>query len=248
MAANVGFAWTVRRFGRLIFSGKPKDMSDRPGQRLGSVMAYFFGQKKVVEKATIPAARAQRLVTAIGSRYHFLIFWGFIVITIGSAETLIQGLFPSFSLAVILGDTVARALWAMMDVANVLVLALIGFAVFRRVVLRPRLIPMSRGRGHPRRHRHVDGHAPGPARSCAAWRRARPEPGFPMSALLGQALAGVPAGAASVGSEVLWWLHVVTVLAFLNYLLYSKHSHIIAALPNIYFLQPGPAGRCFARS
>jgi len=235
VAANLGFAWTVRRFGRLIFGGKPKDMSDRPGERLGSVMTYFFGQKKVVEKAAIPAARAQRLVTAIGSRYHFLIFWGFIVITIGTTETLIQGLFPSFSLAVVLGDTVARALWAMMDVANVLVLALLGFAVFRRVVLRPRLIPMSRdaaailGGIATLMVTHLGLHA---LRGVAA---GAAEPGFPVSALLGQALGGVPAGAAAVGAEVLWWLHVVTVLAFLNYLLYSKHSHIIAALPNIYF-------------
>ena len=41
----------------------------------------------------------------MGSKYHFFIFWGFLVITIGSVETLIQGLFPSFSLALVLGDT-----------------------------------------------------------------------------------------------------------------------------------------------
>lgn len=235
LAAMASFAWTLRRFGRLIFAGRPKDLSDRPGQRLASVMTFFFGQKKVVEKAAIPAARAQRLVTAIGSRYHFIIFWGFIVITIGTTETLIQGLFPAFSLAAVLGDTVARPLWAMMDVANVLVLALMVFAVFRRVVLRPRLIPMSRdaaailGAIATLMLTHLGLHA---LRGVAA---GGPEPGFPMSALLGQALGGVSPDAAMVGAEVLWWIHVFTVLAFLNYLLYSKHSHIIAALPNIYF-------------
>ena len=44
----------------------------------------------------------------MGSKYHFFIFWGFLVITIGSVETLIQGLFPSFSLALVLGGTLAR--------------------------------------------------------------------------------------------------------------------------------------------
>ena len=229
------FAWTLRRFGRLIFAGKPKDMSDRPGERLASVMAFFFGQKKVVEKAAIPAARAQRLVTAIGSRYHFIIFWGFIVITIGTTETLIQGLFPAFSLAVILGDTAARGLWAMMDVANVLVLAMLVFAVFRRVVLRPRLIPMSRdaaailGAIAALMLTHLELHA---LRGVAA---GAPVPGVPMSALRGLARGGVSPGAATAVAEGLWWVHVFTVLAFLNYLLYSKHSHIIAALPNIYF-------------
>ena len=42
--------------------------------------------------------------------------------------------------------------------------------------------------------------------------------------------------------EVSWWVHVVILLAFLNYLLYSKHSHIIAALPNIYFRNLGQRG------
>ena len=42
--------------------------------------------------------------------------------------------------------------------------------------------------------------------------------------------------------EASWWAHVVILLAFLNYLLYSKHSHIIAALPNIYFRNLGQRG------
>src|SRR6185503_10539350 len=144
LASLAAFAWTLRRFGKLVMAGRAAGLPPRTGDRIGSVLTFFLGQKKVAEMAVIPAARAQRLVTAIGSRYHLLIFWGFLVITIGTGETLIQGLFPSFSLAMILGDTLAQALWAMMDVANLIVLGMLVFAVFRRVVLRPRLIPMSR--------------------------------------------------------------------------------------------------------
>src|SRR6185369_16758266 len=43
-------------------------------------------------------------------------------------------------------------------------------------------------------------------------------------------------------AEICWWAHVVLLLAFLNYLLYSKHSHILAALPNIYFRKLGQRG------
>ena len=32
-----------------------------------------------------------------------------------------------------------------------------------------------------------------------------------------------------------WWLHIVGILAFLNYLPYSKHLHIILAFPNAYY-------------
>jgi len=179
------FTWTLRRFGRQIASGRPIDLGGRTGERMASVLTYFFGQKKVVEKAVIPAARWQRLVTAVGSKYHFLIFWGFLVITLGTAETLIQGLFPSFSLAMLLPDSVGRGLWAVMDVANLIVLGMIAFAVFRRVVLKPRLIPMSRdaaailGGIATLMATHLAIHA---LRGVAAGAR---EPGFPVSGAIG---------------------------------------------------------------
>ncbi len=243
LAGSLGlFAWTLRRFTRQILAGRAVDLGGRTGDRLLSVLTFFFGQKKVVEKATIPAARWQRLVTAIGSKYHFLIFWGFIVITIGTGETLVQGLVPSFSLALLLGDTLAPALWAVMDVANLMVLLLIGFAVFRRVVLQPRLIPMSRDAGAilgaiaTLMVTHLGTHA---FRGVVA---GAVEPGYPISGLLAAAFTGVSAETAGFLAEALWWIHVAVVLGFLNYLLYSKHSHIMAALPNIYFRNLGQRG------
>ena len=237
------FAWTVRRFARMLFAGRPEPrIADRTGDRLRSILIYFFGQKKVIEKTKLPAPRAQRFVSAMGSKYHFLIFWGFIIITIGTGETLIQGLFPSFSLATILGDALGEAIYIAIDVCNLLVLLTIGFAFFRRIVLQPRLIPMSRdaaailGAIAGLMITHFGIHAFAVAEIGSA------EPGYPVSSALGEALAAVPPGVAGVLSEASWWLHVVLVLAFLNYLLYSKHSHIIAALPNIYFRKLGQRG------
>ena len=242
LAALGMFAWTLRRFGRLLLSGRSENRRDRTGARLGSVLAYFFGQKKVVEKTTLPSRRWPRFVSAVGSKYHFIIFWGFIIITVGTGETLIQGLLPQISLAALLGDRLGAALYTAMDVCNLLVLAVIGFAVFRRVVLRPRLIPMSRdaaailGAIALLMITHFGIHG---LRGAVA---GAPEAGYPISALVAAALAGLPAGAAATLAEATWWIHVVLLLAFLNYLLYSKHSHILAALPNIYFRELGQRG------
>ncbi|HEY5450164.1 MAG TPA: (Fe-S)-binding protein [Polyangia bacterium] len=213
VAAFGMFAWTVWRFARLMFSARPEDRTDRTGERIDSVLRFFFAQKKVVEKTTLPSKRWPRFVSAMGSKYHFIIFWGFLVITIGSVETLIQGLFPSFSLALVLGGTLASAIYTCIDVFCGLVLVVIGFAFFRRIVLQPRLIPMSR--------------------DAAAILSA--------IALLMISYFGMRFGGADI-VRVSWWVHVFILLAFLNYLLYSKHSHIIAALPNIYFRNLGQRG------
>jgi len=243
------FAWTLRRFSRLVLSGKELNRFDQTGARISSVLTYFFGQKKVAEKATLPAERGRSLVKAIGSKHHVLFFWGFMVITVGTVELLIQGLFPSFSLSLILGSTIAHALWATIDWANLVVLAIVGFAVIRRVVLRPRLIPMSRDAAAILSAiallmiSHFGLH--GFAGLSGATGHGEAE-AFPVSAALAGALAnavgGISGSTAHITAEVNWWVHMVLVLAFLNYLLYSKHSHIIAALPNIYFRNLGARG------
>ncbi len=119
----------------------------RSRRRIGSTRcsATSSAQKKVVEK-TDPARQAPaEFVSALGSKYHFLIFWGFIVITDRLGRDGPPGALPVAS--------AWRPSWAsrrrgsssaMIDAFSVAVLALVVFAFFRRIVLQPRLIPMSR--------------------------------------------------------------------------------------------------------
>src|SRR5665213_2311856 len=192
VAAFGMFTWTVRRFARMILAGRPEGRFDDPDARVDSVLRYFFGQKKVIEQTTIPAKRWPRFVSALGSKYHFLIFWGFIFITVGTVETIVGGLFPSFSWQALLGQTVGHALSLVIDAFSLVVLVLVVFAFFRRIVLQPRLIPMSR--------------------DAAAILGAI---GLLMLTYFGMRRLD---GAAA---EVCWWTHVVILLAFLNYLLLS---------------------------
>jgi Fe-S oxidoreductase len=39
--------------------------------------------------------------------------------------------------------------------------------------------------------------------------------------------------------EICWWIHIVTVFAFMNFLPYSKHFHVITSIPNVYFSKIG---------
>ena len=42
--------------------------------------------------------------------------------------------------------------------------------------------------------------------------------------------------------HVFWWMHIVLVLGFLNYLPYSKHLHVLTSIPNVYFSSTNPRG------
>lgn len=43
--------------------------------------------------------------------------------------------------------------------------------------------------------------------------------------------------------RVSWWLHIIGILGFLNYLYYSKHLHILLAFPNTYYGKLTPKGQ-----
>jgi heterodisulfide reductase subunit C len=40
-----------------------------------------------------------------------------------------------------------------------------------------------------------------------------------------------------------WWLHIIGIFAFLNYLPYSKHLHILLAFPNAYYARLEASGK-----
>lgn len=40
-----------------------------------------------------------------------------------------------------------------------------------------------------------------------------------------------------------WWFHILGIFAFLNYLPYSKHLHILLAFPNAYYARLAPMGK-----
>ena len=67
----------------------------------------------------------------------------------------------------------------------------------------------------------------------------------PLSGLAAVAFSWMSPGAAAIGRDVNWWLHALLVLAFLNYLPYSKHLHVIVSLPNTFLSNtsgPGTIG------
>ena len=229
LVATVAFAITVRKLAAAVMRGKVNDLklTDRIPQRVASVILYFLLQRKVAEPVSYNTP------SGITSKHHLLIFWGFMIITIGTIEFMVNGLIPSFSFRAIGLGPLATALYWTIDLFNLIVLCMLGYALFRRVVLKPRLIPMSLDAGlillqigllmisHFVMHGGEIG--------------AAPQLSFgPVSDAVGLSLSGLPQGTLHTIATVGYWTHAFILLFFLNYLPHSKHIHILGSLPNIY--------------
>jgi heterodisulfide reductase subunit C len=66
---------------------------------------------------------------------------------------------------------------------------------------------------------------------------------FFVSQLLHPIFNGLNSSTLVIIERTAWWLHIIGILAFLNYLPYSKHLHIILAFPNAYYARLEPKGK-----
>jgi Fe-S oxidoreductase len=224
------FARTIWLFGRAVATGvpDPRPRTDQLIARLVSVGVYFFGQKKVAEEG--PLHRT--------SKHHLFIFWGFLVITIGTADLVIARLVPPLAMSSWLPGFLYRPLTIVIDVFNLIVLAMVTWAVIRRTIVRPRLIPWNLDAGlilgaiGSLMITHFLHHGYELAGAAAA---GVPDAGgMPVSHVVARWLAPLSPDVALRGAQVAYWLHVGILFTFLNYLPYSKHIHLLGALPNIY--------------
>jgi Fe-S oxidoreductase len=224
------FARTMWLFGRAVATGvaDPRPRIDQLFERLASVGIYFFGQKKVAEEG--PQHRT--------SKHHLFIFWGFLLITIGTADLLVAGIYAPLGMENWLPRPLLIPLTAAIDVFNLIVLSMVTWAVIRRTLVRPRLIPMNLDAGlilgaiASLMLTHFLHHGYHIAGELAAGRAA--PSGYPISGVIGSWLDPISTATAHRGDKVGYWLHVLIVLTFLNYLPYSKHIHLLGALPNIF--------------
>jgi Fe-S oxidoreductase len=222
------FAWTVARLIRFMAVGRPDVKVDRLGERLLSVVVYWLMQKKVPERTSYAHQ------PGFTSKHHLTIFWGFLIITVGTVELWLNGLHEAWDLSFI-GPALYHPLKWLIDVFNLFVLFAIGFGFFRRIVVRPRLIPMSLDAGiilgaiGALMITHYGYHG------FAMVAAGQLESFSPVSSVVAGWFSGVSPDSAHVISEAMWWAHVSLLLGFLNYIPYSKHIHIVGSLPNIFF-------------
>ena len=220
-----GFFWRASLLYRLLRLGRDEDRTDGPARRLRDEIVVYLGQRKLLKRPYY--------LRGLG---HALIFWGFLVITYGSADLLIAGLFGRH---LPLTDTGLYA-WTL-DIFAIAVLVSVVVAVARRAFVRP-----------PRMHIAPEGYVilglisflmvtllvfEGAGIAAGQLETGVTPP--PLAGLLKDVFSRENAVAVFTGA---WWAHVVTILAFAVYLPRTKHLHIVTTLPNVYFRSSRPRG------
>ena len=173
---------------------------------------------------------------------HTLIFFGFLAVQPHSLELMIQGIFPGFHVAAWIPGLYGAYLFAA-DFLAFLVLVGLGYALYRRLFLKPayltngldaRLIILFTAVIIITFHL-INAFLLVPSIG-GGFDYARY---LTISKVLHNIfnLNDLAPGAARSGFEIVYWIHILTILGFLIYIPGSKHLHLLAAVPNV-FLKP----------
>ncbi len=224
------FAYSLQRMIAFISIGKPEDRLDHLWTRLKKMMSVAIGQSKLFRE---PAAGFM----------HAFIFWGFLVLLSSVLEAIGEGFFPGFSFRFI--GFLYRPLVFCQDLFIGLVIIGVCIALFRRLILRPKRLQGDL-------HTKIDATiilftiflimVSLLGQNAARIQLGMEEDGRFLSAAVSSILASTDASTNNVLFEVYWWIHIVLILVFLNYLPYSKHAHVLTSVPNVFLSSLKPKG------
>jgi Fe-S oxidoreductase/nitrate reductase gamma subunit len=216
------FAYSCYRRFRLIALGKPENRFDNIGRRVWNMLFYAFAQRRVISKRF--------------GLNHFVLFWCFLILLIANTEFLLHGLAPDHISLSLLPSGAYYTLAYIFDVVSILALLAVCIAFIRRLAFPP---PNIEARSRDAliilglvgllMIAFLGLHA------CEIAQGIEVAAGYmPISNAASAIFSGASAGTLSWLTDFFWWVHAIVLLAFLNYLPYSKHMHILTAIPNCF--------------
>ncbi|WP_445384777.1 4Fe-4S dicluster domain-containing protein [Robiginitalea sp. IMCC44478] len=242
LIAGIGFfSRNIRRLIRNIKLGRETHPGGSKGERFGQMARIALGQSKMV-------------VRPVAGIMHIIVYVGFVIINIEVLEIIIDGLFGTHRIFAFLGP-VYDGLIASFEILALLVIVAVVVFWMRRNALRLQRFWKPEMKGWPKRDADLILYIEvvlmflfltmnaadyqlqqlGTAHYAEAG-------SFPISSIIAQWMEGLSQESLILVERTAWWLHILGILFFLNYLYYSKHLHILLAFPNTYWGKLGPKG------
>jgi heterodisulfide reductase subunit C len=246
LVAGIGFfARNIKRIIRNVKLGREVDRSDNPGERFAKMARIAMGQSKMVKRP-------------IAGFLHIVVYVGFIIINIEVLEIVIDGVFGTHRIFSFLGGFYDVLIFSFEILAFLVFLGVIIFWIRRNIINIRRFLSREL-KGWPKNDANyilyfemvlmilfLTMNAADYQLQLNGADHYASEAGilgsFPVSQYLLPLLDGLSNATLIIIERTAWWLHILGILFFLNYLYYSKHLHIILAFPNVYLSKLTPQG------
>ncbi|MBK9637776.1 MAG: (Fe-S)-binding protein [Bacteroidetes bacterium] len=236
------FVIRVKKVLRNINLGREKVINDRKKERWQTMARVAMGQSKM----------GSRPVAAF---FHLLIYVGFVIINIEVLEIMIDGVFGTHRVLSFLGGFYDFLIGSFEYLAIGVLVACVVFLV-RRNVIRLKRFHMAEMTSWPKSDANLiliteiflmtaflfmnASDALLQSREASHYVLAG---AFPVSSSLFGMLGSYSNETLIMIERGCWWFHIIGIIAFLNYVPYSKHFHILLAFPNTWYSNLNPKGQ-----
>ena len=236
LALGIGFfAKNVKKLIRNINLGKEVNRSDNPSERWKNMSMIALGQSKMIKRP-------------ISGFFHIIVYVGFVVINLEVLEIIIDGLFGTHRIFSFLGGFYGLLIGSF-EVLAVLVLVAVVVFWIRRNVIKLKRFNSSDLKGAPKKDADIILYFEIILMSLFLLMNATDfnfqvkNSGNVISQYISPLFYSFDLITVNSIERTAWWLHIVGILIFLNYLYYSKHLHILLAFPNTYFADLNAKGK-----
>ncbi|MGY0426684.1 MAG: Fe-S oxidoreductase, partial [Polaribacter sp.] len=230
------FTIHIRKIIRNIKLGKDIDRIDQKRARWKNMLKIALGQSKMVRRP-------------LSGFLHIIVYVGFIIINIEVLEIVIDGLFGTHRVFKgFLGDGFYGFLIGTFEILAALVYAAVIIFWVRRNIATIKRFLSKEMKGWPKMDGNLILYFEMVLMTLFLVMNATDTPfqtagvGNPISQFIAPLFTSFSTESLHIIESTAWWIHILGILVFLNYLYYSKHLHILLAFPNTFFANLKPKG------
>ena len=237
------FSKNILQIRRNILLGKDENISGNKAQRIRNLLLLAFGQKKMFRNPLVAVM-------------HFTIYAGFIIINVEVLEIVLDGLFGTHRLFLQPLGGLYTFVINFFEILAVGVITVCIIFLARRNIIKLKRFASKDLNGWPRSDANyiliaeiilmclfLTMNSADRALQLLGSEHYKNTGSFIISGNIAPAFLHLPMHKLTTVERACWWLHILGIFAFLNYLPYSKHLHILLAFPNSYYARLDVEGK-----